>query len=231
MFIRYRTFAHPGIPPYTGFVYLWRDRSNGKFYLGSHEGPIDDYYKGSGNHFKNAYRLRKEFFRRRILEYVCGSKLDLKIREEYWLSKIDDAELCGKKYYNRTKNARGSVIKDEAVKFNLRTIRIGTTLSDAHKRAIGDAARKQKTRLGTTQSPETRQKIADKITGIKRSVETRQLIAAANTGLKHGAERVAKMQAVKKAAALKWFTNGVSASLYKLGDEPDGWVLGRKIKK
>lgn len=32
---------------YTGFVYIWRDRKNKMFYIGSHMGKLDDGYIGS----------------------------------------------------------------------------------------------------------------------------------------------------------------------------------------
>ena len=55
--------------PYYGFVYKWTDSSNGKSYIGSHHGKIDDGYIGSGIAFKRAYNKRPECFTREILEY------------------------------------------------------------------------------------------------------------------------------------------------------------------
>ena len=100
-----------------GFVYLWKDTKNNKFYLGSHQGGLDDGYVGSGSpHFKNAYAKRPETFRRRILETLNFEvHKELRIREEYWLSMVKTEEL-GNKYYNLKRYAAGGDIISELSK-------------------------------------------------------------------------------------------------------------------
>jgi group I intron endonuclease len=97
-----------------GFVYLWKDIKNNKFYLGSHQGRLDDGYVGSGSpHFKNAYAKRPETFRRRILETLNFEvHKELRIREEYWLAMVKLEEL-GNKYYNLKRYAGGGDIISE----------------------------------------------------------------------------------------------------------------------
>ena len=97
-----------------GFIYLWKDTKNNKFYLGSHQGRLDDGYVGSGSpHFKNAYAKRPETFRRRILETLNFEvHKELRIREEYWLSMVKTEEL-GNKYYNLKRYAGGGDIISE----------------------------------------------------------------------------------------------------------------------
>lgn len=91
---------------YDGFVYLWRDSTNGMFYLGSHFGSTDDGYVGSGVRFMHAYAKRPEAFKRRVLEYVSGSKQTVFEREQLWLNLIKTEEL-NTRYYNQRRRAIG----------------------------------------------------------------------------------------------------------------------------
>jgi len=51
-----------------GFVYRWTNKTNGKWYIGSHNGTIDDGYVGSGIMFKTAYlKYGSDNFVREIL--------------------------------------------------------------------------------------------------------------------------------------------------------------------
>jgi hypothetical protein len=87
-----------------GFVYIWRDRKHKRFYIGSHWGTETDGYVCSSNWMKQAYRIRPQDFKRRIISKVFTSYRDLLLEEQHWLSMIDDEEICAKKYYNRTKS-------------------------------------------------------------------------------------------------------------------------------
>ena len=69
-----------------GFIYLWTNKINGKKYLGSHYGSIDDGYTGSGAIFKKAIKKYGiENFEREIIEYVKDSNILLE-REQYYLN-------------------------------------------------------------------------------------------------------------------------------------------------
>lgn len=51
-----------------GFVYLWVNRNNGKWYIGSHAGTLDDGYVGSGKVFQRAVKKHGlDVFERTIL--------------------------------------------------------------------------------------------------------------------------------------------------------------------
>ena len=55
------------------FVYLWRNNINGKFYVGSHIGTLNDGYTGSGKYFNNAVKKYGiENFTRTIMLYLKG---------------------------------------------------------------------------------------------------------------------------------------------------------------
>ena len=92
---------------YFGFIYKWTDSTNGKSYIGSHAGSINDYYKGSGTLFKRAYKKRPEAFTKEILEYVYEDNREklLEVEQKY-LDKIDWSNT-----YNLVLTARGGSIK------------------------------------------------------------------------------------------------------------------------
>ena len=79
------------------FVYRWTDSSNGKMYIGSHNGNRKNYI-GGGKLFKRAYRKRSEHFTREILCY--GSHEDMLELEGFILEEVDAAN--SELYYNLT---------------------------------------------------------------------------------------------------------------------------------
>ena len=82
-----------------GFVYLWRDKKYGRYYIGSHWGTEDDGYVCSSRWMKQAYAKRPNDFARKILKRVYSNRTDL-LQEEYrFLSMINEDQL-GKRYYN-----------------------------------------------------------------------------------------------------------------------------------
>lgn len=101
---------------HTGYVYLWYDRKKKWFCLGSHFGNVDDNYITSTGFMLKAYRKRTKDFSMRVLEYYSGdSQKELLEREQFWLDKISDNELCiaenkrngTTRYYNQKKTASG----------------------------------------------------------------------------------------------------------------------------
>lgn len=82
-----------------GFVYLWRDKTYNRFYIGSHWGFEDDGYVCSSNAMREAYRRRKHDFKRRILQRVYTDRKDLLETEQTWINKIKPEEF-GRRYYN-----------------------------------------------------------------------------------------------------------------------------------
>jgi hypothetical protein len=90
-----------------GFAYIWFDRKHKRYYIGSHWGTENDGYVCSSSWMMQAYKLRPEDFKRRILSRIYEGKKNL-LEEEYkWLSLISDEEISSKKYYNRTKHKNG----------------------------------------------------------------------------------------------------------------------------
>lgn len=77
------------------------------FYIGSHEGRVDDGYKTSSKRCRRAILDRPETFRFRVLEHCSfESRRELSDRETAWLQLIKPSEL-GFKYYNLKRVAEG----------------------------------------------------------------------------------------------------------------------------
>lgn len=90
---------------YSGFVYKWTNLVNGKKYIGSHKGSIDDGYLGSGKVFKQAikkYGLNN--FKRDIICLIFEED-DILLIEDIILKELN----CGTdpSYYNLISAAKG----------------------------------------------------------------------------------------------------------------------------
>jgi hypothetical protein len=85
---------------YYGYVYEWTNVKNGKKYIGSHYGSVDDYYTGSGKAFKPAYNRNPNFFKMNVLEYLVEDNKKLLLeKEQMWLNCIHNIRE-NKNYYN-----------------------------------------------------------------------------------------------------------------------------------
>lgn len=107
---------------YYGFVYIWRDNQNNKYYIGSHLGPTTDSYIASNKWLRDAYKKRPQTFKRRVISYLTVSGQTsretiglLHNMEQMWLNMIKDDELATSvnvitgayRYYNMKKTAAG----------------------------------------------------------------------------------------------------------------------------
>lgn len=82
----------------SGFVYLWVNKINGKKYIGSHIGSVNDGYIGSGMAFNRAIKkYGVENFERIILESIDDNNL-IREREQYYLDLFNAA--TDKTFYN-----------------------------------------------------------------------------------------------------------------------------------
>lgn len=114
-----------------GFVYRWSDSSNGKYYIGSHRGDINDGYIGSGYYFKKAYKKRKECFSREIL-YIGKDYIEL---EEFILQELDCKNDINS--YNLTNSARGVSMQSEESKRKISKSKKGNTFfSKEHRQKL-----------------------------------------------------------------------------------------------
>ena len=81
-----------------GFVYIWRDKKNNRYYVGCHYGTIDDGYICSSNWMRDAFRRRPSDFRRRIIITNLTRK-EMYLEEQRMFSMIKPEELKTR-YYN-----------------------------------------------------------------------------------------------------------------------------------
>jgi len=96
-----RTFSHALINRrkgrHMGFIYIWRDKVRNMYYIGSHEGEINDEYISSSHWLTGEIKYRPNDFRRRIIKMI--DLVDMKTEEYRFLNMIKEHEF-GKKYYN-----------------------------------------------------------------------------------------------------------------------------------
>lgn len=102
-----------------GFVYLWRDKKYGRYYIGSHWGTVDDGYICSSSWMMQAYKRRPEDFKRKILKSNLESTDQTFLAEHNILKKIKNEEL-GKKYYNLKNFCLGYWFKNDDDKLSVR---------------------------------------------------------------------------------------------------------------
>lgn len=89
------------------FVYQWKNKRNGKMYIGSHEGELDDGYIGSGIHFKKAYKKEPENFERTIIS-TWNTREEMMEAEEKFLLENNCAN--SHHYYNLCNVAKGGYL-------------------------------------------------------------------------------------------------------------------------
>jgi len=150
-----------------GFVYCWTNTVNGMKYIGSHHGPEDDGYIGSGVYFNAAYKKNPHNFSREILErndiiddYRYTQFLEQKhidaienitINEEYYNLTASTSNSAG---WNKgmTKLTRSSLVKSDSFKK-----RISEVLTESHANGERTGAYKKiaAQKLGRTKDNDT----------------------------------------------------------------------------
>jgi hypothetical protein len=86
-------------------------------------------------------------------------------------------------------------------------------------------ARISNTKIGVKKSIETKERM--RVAQLHQSEETRNKIRLANLGRKDDG-RNAKIRETMKLK--RWYNNGYQTGMYVPGQEPSGYILGRKIK-
>ena len=87
------------------FLYIWHDKCRKMFYIGMHEGTLDDNYISSSRWFNGEYHYRPKDFRRKIIK-ILNNRKSARKEEARFLRMIKESDF-GKKYYN-LKNGRPS---------------------------------------------------------------------------------------------------------------------------
>lgn len=227
-----------------GFVYIWRDRKNNRYYIGCHWGSVDDGYICSSNWMRKAYRRRPEDFRRRILKTNIQIREDIYKEEQRFFDMMKPEEIKVR-YYNL--NLKSNPLWHA---FGKRAKSIGQKISAAKKgKSTGPCspekakkiseAKKAKNRKMT---PEAKEKMIAKKKGNTLTKEHKKKIS---DGLLKGKERKvrprlspedlheARMKsqtiAISALSGSKRYNNGqreVSSKVHP----GSGWNLGRLPK-
>jgi hypothetical protein len=91
-------------PQKYGFVYIWYDRKHKRYYVGCHWGTEDDGYICSSPWMIQAYRIRPQDFKRRIIKTNIPTREQTYAEEQKWLNLIKEEEIKPKtttpRYYN-----------------------------------------------------------------------------------------------------------------------------------
>lgn len=179
-----------------GFIYIWYDRKEQRFYLGKHWGYIDDKYVCSSPWMKRNYRNRPFDFKRRILATNINDKKSLTETERRWLSQISSEEL-GTKYYNlnRTSYAHGSNNISKETRLKLSVAGKGKKHSPEHSAKVAEANR------GKKRSDNFKEACKDRWKGktwVANTPERAAKISASLTGKPLSEEHKAKMRGKRK---------------------------------
>jgi len=162
-----------------GFVYIWYDRKNKMYYIGSHWGTPDDGYICSSPKMLRAYARRRDDFKRRIIKFGFLSQKELLEEEDRWLRMIDPSKTvtANKRLRDREKNVRYYNI-------NLKAWESWHHI-EGRKKTIGQkiSASKKGKSIGPC-SEETKKKIGDANRGRKFTEEHRTKLREAKLGKK-----------------------------------------------
>jgi len=161
---------------FKGFIYIWRDRKNNRYYVGCHIGEEEDGYICSSSWMLKAIRRRPEDFRRRIIKRITTSRIDLYTEEKRYLAMIKPEEVKVK-YYNL--NTKGNnpwyqypdKVKTIGEKISIKnTGKIHGPCSEDKKEKIRQATKGVK----KTYTEESYQRLVDSHKGREHSEEWKQ---------------------------------------------------------
>jgi len=203
-----------------GFVYIWFDKRDKRYYVGCHWGTEDDGYICSSNWMRNTYRRRPEDFKRRIIKRVYTNRQELFLEEQRYLNMIKPEEVRIR-YFNLHVTV-GHWSSDPN-----KLLTVGQKISAAPNRA----ANISKANKGKIRSDETKQKLSKLNSGENhpqfskcRSEETRQKISESSYGKKHS-EEVKNILRERKDGVM-WWNNGFEEKFSKTAPD-DTWNRGR----
>lgn len=140
-----------------GFIYLWRDKKNKRYYIGSHWGTEDDGYICSSAWMQKAYRNRPNDFKRRIISKIYTNRNDLLEEEFRWFQFVKPNKIKIR-YYNlslkRFNHWSANEKNNESIKERIsKNVKIGMAKPENRQRYLDGLKTRSK-----FQSEETRRK-------------------------------------------------------------------------
>lgn len=228
--------------PQYGFVYMTKNKLNGKLYIGQHKRTMDkddiddSWYLGSGKNLrKDILEFGEENFERTIL-YECNSQSKLSYMERVFINYYN--AVGDDKFYNITSGGGNEeYCYTEEVKEKMR-----------HKhKPMSEEARKHMAREFSKEVREAQSRRAkEKLTGYVHSEESKQHMSAAHLGsksmYKDGVYKNVPKENIEKYLDdgwmfkcprfnYVWMNNGEKATHVKNEDIEkfleEGWVLGK----
>lgn len=137
-----------------GFIYIWFDRRNKMYYIGSHWGSEYDGYICSSVKMLRAFEKRKNDFKRRIIKYIYTNRKDLLNEEDRWLKMIDPSKTIK---YNTSLRDREKNVRYYNI--NLKTWEVWHNLEESRK-TVGQKISHSKTGKSVPASPDNGAKIS-----------------------------------------------------------------------
>lgn len=166
-----------------GFVYKWTNTVNGRWYIGSHKGTIDDGYRHSSKVLEAAeYKYGQDKFVREVLYAGDYDADNIRLVEGEYLSKYGAAK--NPESYNQTNIIGTDCHSDEANRKRSETL-TGRKLSEEHCRNLA--------RFGNTNGAANK--------GSKRSTETKKKMSLKKLGNTYGQANKGKAWSPARRAA------------------------------
>ena len=222
-------------PQKYGFVYIWYDRKNNRYYIGSHWGTEDDGYICSSRMMRQSYKRRPEDFKRRVIKRICTTRQDLLLEEERWLKMVDPDKTTPR---NTTVESRKNV--------RYYNIKLGTQnqwwSSDEKRLTVGEKISKAKTGKSVPCTPEKAVAISEAkkgkpltaehraaLTGIKKKAHTDEWKAVIATRMKEQWSNGTRKRAEPKQKMTKEEQAKVSSDTLKSKWSDPEWAAKQKL--
>ncbi len=201
---------------YIGFVYKWVNLINGKMYVGSHVGRVDDGYIGSGTYFVaaiNKYGI--DSFKRQILHFEFNSAKELYQKEFDIINELN--AVFDTNYYNQKNTC------PHAFKWGVLGEYKQLPFTDSHKQNLSNARTGKKDTVETKLKKYTSSSIRGKKYFNNQTAEYRYTPGTEPLGWIRGR---LPGQIPDSGKGAKYYNNGTIVKRFRPGTEPLGWVLG-----
>ena len=213
------------------YVYKTTNVMIGKVYIGAHSSKIlNDNYLGSGKTLKHAIKkYGRENFTRTILEFFETREEAFKREAEL----VTEAFIKEDNNYNMCPGGLGASIKTEEFKNKVSKKLKGRKFTEEHSRNKSLAQTGKKNHRYGKSNPNNPVLYGSEngMFGKKHSEESKKLISQKR--------KLAKIEYTPKligslSMACKgklWYNNGVFSKRFIEGEQPDGFIKGRKIRR
>lgn len=213
------------------YVYKTTNIVTGKIYIGAHSSTtISDNYLGSGKILKDAIKkYGKESFSRTILEFF--ETRDAAFQREAEL--VTENFIKEDSNYNMCPGGLGSTVKTQEFKNQVSKKLKGRKFSEEHSRNKSLAQTGEKNHRYGKSNPNTPVLYGkdNGMFGRMHSEETKKLISKNRklAKIEYTAELVTALSEACKGKL--WYNDGISSKRFKEGEQPAGYVKGRKIRE